>query len=331
MNHQAASPGDRVDHAGARGQLACRPPRAQSVAPRGRGGSLWRLVGVTACLLLLAACGASSSNGTGNSNISLPSSIASTHVLKVLTDPVFSPISYYQSGSPGSTIIGSDPDILRAMGKKLGVRVQFVPIAAFTGLIPGVQSGRGDVAAGGLTDTVQREGAVSFVDDFSLGELWVVRKGSHSGITANPLSACGHTVAYTIGAVSATAIPKLSSQCTAAGKPAITLVAVDGINDTVLAVLSGRADVTMYDDIGFDSLNSANHGELQAFTINPYPRQYWGFAVSKSDPQLAKALLTALKEVEASGQYVTILRKYDVAGDALLKPGINLQASHPQN
>jgi polar amino acid transport system substrate-binding protein len=187
----------------------------------------------------------------------LPSAIRSAGVIRILTDPEFAPISYYKTGST-TDIIGSDPDIVRAMGKALGVRIQFVPVA-FTGVLTGIESGRGDVAAGGLTDTTQREAVVKFVDDFSLGELYVVRAGDAARISADPLSACGHSVAYTIGAVSATAIRALAKKCVAAGKPKIHQVGVAAVNETILAVRSGRADATMYDDIGFASLNRANN------------------------------------------------------------------------
>jgi polar amino acid transport system substrate-binding protein len=258
----------------------------------------------------------------------LPSTIRSAGVIKVLTDPEFSPISYYKPGS-SKDVIGSDPDILRAIGKALGVRVQFVPVA-FTGMLTGIQSGRGDLAGGGLTDTTAREAVVKFVDDFSLGELFVVNKGNRAKLSSDPMSACGHTFAYTIGALSATAVPALSKKCVAAGKPAIHGIATSDVNQTLLAVRSGRADVTMYDDLGFAAVNKANGNSLQAFKISPYPNQYWGFAVSPSNQQLATALVAALKAVVANGEYARILAKYGVADDALNDPGINLQSTHPQ-
>ena len=286
-------------------------------------------------VVLLAACSSASgpvvpSTTRSAPNSMLPAAIRSAGVLKVLTDPEFAPISYYQPGS-STRIIGSDPDIIRAMSQAAhwGVRVQFVP-AAFTGLLTGLASGRGDVAVGGITDTTQREQDVLFVDNFSLGELYVTLAGNKARISASPLSACGKTVAYTIGAVSATAVPALARQCAAAGKPAVKPVGVAGVQATILAVLSGRAQVTMYDDIGFTELNRANGGKLQAVRLSPFPGQYWGFAVSRANPQLARALLAALQAVMANGQYQAILNRYGVGRDELLKPGINLQRSRPQ-
>jgi polar amino acid transport system substrate-binding protein len=261
-------------------------------------------------------------------NASLPPVIRAAGVIRVLTDPEFEPISYYRPGSK-TAIIGSDPDILRAMGKVLGVRIQFVPVA-FAGMLTGIQSGRGDVAGGGLTDTTARESVVSFVDDFSLGELYVVKAGNHAGISSSPLSACGHVVAYTIGAVSATAVPALGKKCVSAGKRDIHQIGMSSVNEVLLAVRSGRADVTMYDDIGFAAVNKANNDALKAFRISPYANQYWGFAVKPGDTQLANALLAALRVVVANGAYQRILARYGVSSDALDGPGINLQSSRPQ-
>jgi polar amino acid transport system substrate-binding protein len=295
--------------------------------PAGR----WLLAGLAA--LLAAGCGsapgpAAVSAARPDLHAMLPAAIRSAGVLTVLTDPEFAPISYYQQGS-GTGITGSDPGLIRAMAGVLGIRVSFAPLA-FDGLLTGVQSGRGEVAAGGITDTTQRERAVRFVDYFRLGELFVVRAGDAARISAAPLSACGHPVAYTFGAVSAAAVPALSKQCAAAGKPAVKPIGVDGVQAAVLAVRSGRAEVALYDDIGFGALNRANDGTLQAFRIAPYPDQYWGFAVSLADRQLAAALVAALRAITADGQYAKILDQYGVGSDALASPGIDLQSSRPQ-
>ncbi len=125
-------------------------------------------------------------------NAIVPASVRSAG-LTVLTDPEFSPISYYAPKS--GTIIGSDPDIIRAIGKVLGVQVRFRAVS-FEGLLTGLAAGRGDVAVGGITDTTRREQVVRFVDDFALGELYVTAAGNAAGISSAPLSACGHSVAY---------------------------------------------------------------------------------------------------------------------------------------
>lgn len=312
---------------------------APSVALRARG---WRVALKVAALLLaallaaalLAACGSDSapspSPKASGLNAKLPSAIRTAGVLNVLTVPEVPPVSYYKPGST-TEIVGSDPDMLQAIGKVLGVRVQFMPVK-FDQMLLGVESGRGDVAAGGLTDTAERERKVTFVDNFILGERYVVRTGNTTakGISHEPLSACGHVVAFTIGAVSQTVVSSLERQCFAAGKPGIKDVGVEGIKATILAVLSGRADVALYDDLGFEQLNKANGNRLQSFRIDPWPNQYWGFAVRASNRQLADALLSGLEAVIKNGEYARVLSKYGVENGALAEPGINLQTARPQ-
>lgn len=280
--------------------------------------------------LLVACGGASSGSGstTTNLNSQLPSAIRSAGVLNVLTAPVFRPISFYKEGST-TDIVGSDADIIRAMGAKLGVKVNLIAVQ-FPEFIPGIQSGRGDIAGGGLTDTAAREQQVSFVDDFSLGELYVVRKGNAVGISSDYYSACGKKVSFAIGALSATTVSTLASKCLAAGKPAIQQIQTSDVNSTLLAVRSGRADVSFYDDLGFDAVNQAANNELQSFKIASFPGQYWGFAVAKDNTQLQNALLAALKAIIADKTYEKILKQYGVSSDALNDPGINLQTVRPQ-
>lgn len=324
--------------------MTCRtsPSPAPPILPASRGGPArsrprrvpQTVLALAACLLLavLGACSSPSSTPAGTAasrsplDSMVPASVKAAGLV-VLTDPAFKPISFYAPGS-ATDIAGSDPDIIRAMAAVLGVRVRFVPIG-FEGMLTGVGADRGNVAAGGLTDTSAREKVVDFIDDFSLGELFVVKRGAADGVSAAPMSVCGHTVAYTIGAVSQAAVPALGKQCAAAGNAAIKKFGVAGVPATISAVLAGRAQVAMYDNLGFDDLNKASGGQLQAFTITPYPRQFWGFAVSKAPQgeQLAKALLAALKAIQADGTYQKILLRYGVGGDALLHPGINLQGA----
>ena len=211
------------------------------------------------------------------------------------------------------------------MADKLGVTVTFVPVQ-FPEMLTGVTAGRGDLAGGGLTDTAEREQTVSFVDDFQVGMDYVVKAGNAAGISSDYLSACGHTIAYTTGALSATQVDDLSAACQAAGKPAAQGVAVSDVNDTLLAVRSGRADVSFWDDFGsFDTVNQGANNELEAFKIDSFPPQFWGFAVSKDDTQFQNALLAALQAVVADGQYASILANYSLANNALNDPGVNLQ------
>jgi polar amino acid transport system substrate-binding protein len=294
------------------------------------------LVASVVVSVVLAACGGSNSGGSTSTNLNseLPSSVKSAGQINILTSPVFAPISYYKQGSTAPTdIIGSDADILKAIAAELGVKANFEP-TAFPGMIPGVQSGRGDLAGGGLTDTAQREQAVQFVDDFKVDELYVVLKGNKPGISNDYYSACGHKVAYTVGALSVTTVNTLQQMCTAKGKP-ITEVQTSDVNATLLAVRSGRAEVSFYDNLGFDAVNQAANNELQAFEITSYPAgcgcggQYWGFAIAPSNTQLAKAVLDGLKAIIANGKYAAILKTYNVSSNALNEPGINLQTAKP--
>ncbi len=288
--------------------------------------------------VIVAACGGSSGGGSTKTNLNseLPTAIKTAGVINILTDPVFAPISYYKAGSTANTdIIGSDADILNAIAVELGVKTNFEP-TAFAGMIPGVQSGRGDLAGGGLTDTAAREQAVSFVDDFKVDDLYVVLKGSAAGagISKDYFSACGHKVSFSAGALSATTVGTLQTMCTAKGNP-ITMIQTSDVNATLLAVRSGRADVSFYDNLGFAAVNQAAGNALQSFEITSYPAgcgcggQYWGFAVGTANQQFAKALLDGLKAIIANGKYAAILKTYAVESNALNQPGINLTTTKP--
>lgn len=77
-----------------------------------------------------------------------------------------------------------DRELVREFARRQGVKLQFVPVADFGGLIPALAAGKGDVIASGLTVTDAREALVAFTTPVAtVSEILVGRKGA-----ANPKS-----------------------------------------------------------------------------------------------------------------------------------------------
>ena len=104
---------------------------------------------VIAALMALTAVSALAENGT----------------LKLCTNVAFPPYEFY--GDDGEAT-GIDIEIAKAIGAKLGYDIEVVDIE-FAQCIPGVQSGKYDFSAAGMTVTEERKEMVQFTDTYATG------------------------------------------------------------------------------------------------------------------------------------------------------------------
>jgi polar amino acid transport system substrate-binding protein len=236
-------------------------------------------------------------------------------------------VGIYQGGSSamettsGSTIVGFDPDLIKAIGDELGVKVEMKP-GAFDSLIAGVLAGRYDVTIGGMADTKEREQSVSFVDYLNVAVGLTVKKGNPAHIQgADDL--CGRKVAVITGGYpQAHLVPPLSAACTKAGKPALDDLTFADTSSAVLAVQSGRADCFYADAAVAAYLIKTTNGQFEeAGTSETLARA--GIAFAKTDPQLGAAIQAALQALMKSGEYAEIAKRWGLTGQTIPDASVN--------
>ena len=91
--------------------------------------------------------------------------LAENGTLTLCTNVAFPPYEFY--GDDGEAT-GIDIEIAKAIGAKLGYDIEIVDIE-FAQCIPGVQSGKYDFAAAGMTVTEERKEMVQFTDTYATG------------------------------------------------------------------------------------------------------------------------------------------------------------------
>src|SRR5919198_3762323 len=140
---------------------------------RGRGVAVVMKVTLAfaAVALLLAAVAAASPTAppkkkptTAQLRAKLPANIRKSNTLHIATS-IYAPVDYYKAD--GKTLTGFDADIMRAVARKLKVKVKWAVID-FAAILPGITSGQYDFATD-LNDTAQREQAVDFITEFRDG------------------------------------------------------------------------------------------------------------------------------------------------------------------
>ena len=98
-------------------------------------------------------------------------------VLRVGTDATFSPMEFVENDKR----TGFDIELLEAMAKAIGKRVEWVDID-FKGLIPGLVAKRFDVAVSAIYITDERKKVVDFTDSNFAGGLIAMTKDGNSAI-----------------------------------------------------------------------------------------------------------------------------------------------------
>ena len=285
-------------------------------------------------VLALAGCGSSStSSNTASTTTStststssgavasvaslVPTAIKAKGTLTVATEAQYAPNEFI--ASDGHTIIGMDPDMVKALGEVMGLKVTMVN-ANFEAIIPGIEAGRYDLGASSFTDTKEREKVVDFVDYFSAGISFYAKSSSNPGV--NELGdLCGKTAAVEKGTVEQEEAEAQSKKCTKEGKSAVTVLSFPGQNAVNLAVSSGRAELGMADSpvVAYQIKQSNGAFKLigKSYEFAPY-----GLAIPKTSG-MTTPILAALKVLIENGKYMQILTKWGIQAGAISTPTIN--------
>lgn len=284
------------------------------------------VLGLGVLMTLLAACGgtATSSSDADETSAStadealvalLPEDVKAKGKLVVATDPNYPPNEF--TDEDGKTIVGMDVDLAKAIGAKLGLRLELAS-SGFDGIIPGLHSGKYDLGMSSMTDTKAREEVVDFVTYFQAGTSFFVREGGPDIATLEDL--CGQQVAVLVASSQQADAEAQAEKCAADGKPGVTVTVLTGTGP-YQALASDRADVVMTDSpvAAYQVKTSNGQFELrgESYGLAPY-----GIAMTK-DSGLAEAVHGAMQALIESGEYLEILETWGVEGGAIDEAVVN--------
>jgi polar amino acid transport system substrate-binding protein len=225
----------------------------------------------------------------------------------VAADATYAPDEFI--GPDGHTVIGMDPDLMKALGAVMGLKVNVVN-ATFDSIIPGLASGKFDMGASSFTDNKEREKTVDFVDYANVGESFYTKASGGTSI-GSISDICGKTVSVEKGTTEAADALTQSGKCKKAGKPAVTELVFPDQNGANLAVSSGKAQLGFADTPVASYQVKQSGGQFKlvgaAYATAPY-----GLATPKNG--LDKAVLAALQVVMKNGMYASVFSKWGLQG-----------------
>lgn len=218
------------------------------------------------------------------------------------------------------TYVGIDADIVEAIAKQAGLKIKWVNIK-FDSIIPGISAKRFDVGMTGITDTVEREKVIDFVNYANVGSEIIVQAGNPKGVSKLD-DICGLIVASQTGDVATTYANTQSKKCVAEGRKPVVVNEFPEATQSMLQLQNGRADIIIHDYPLSAYQVQHSGGQLQLaggqFSEAPY-----GMAIYKGNTALRETLISGLDAIIANGEYRKILDKYGVAEIGIEKATYN--------
>ena len=190
----------------------------------------------------------------------------------------------------GGSVAGIDIEIVNAIAKKLGVKVQFKQVTAQT-RIPMLISGNIDLIAAGIGHTLEREQAVDFtVTYFENVTQFLVKGGSN---IKGYRDLAGKTVASLQGTPHFAGLRSKEASV----KP----LTLQEYPQAVLAVMNGKADAFMGDDATLLRMMKQNKGVKVVGDPHDFPRWRIALAVRPNDSRWRNILNSVLAEMWKDG------------------------------
>lgn len=271
--------------------------------------------------LLLAGCASatpSASESTANTagvdskaQALLPDSYKSAGI-NVGSDIPYAPMEMFDDKN---NPIGFDVDLANAIGAKLGVSIKFEK-QAFDTLIPSLQAGKHDLAISSMSDTVERQKVLDFVDYFNGGASLLVKAGNTS--IKGLADLCGQPVAAEAATWEVDLLKTQSDECVKAGKKPLTIQNLPDDPSALSAVKAGNAVAYLGDSqvIAYDVKN-AGDGKVFSLVIDPtapngYEAGLIGVGVLKKNSGLRDAVQAAVQSLMDDGTYDSLLSKWNL-------------------
>ena len=260
-----------------------------------------------ALTLTLAGCGSSNtSNSTTTSstkNPALANAVAGDgETLTVGTDATFAPMEFMDASN---NFTGFDMDLMRAIGKDMGVNVKFVNIE-WDALIAGLQtkSGQFDMAASAMTITPERQKNILFSDPYFVS-VQALAVPKDSNIKSVKDLKKGDKVAVqngTTGNIWATNNLKGTG---------VIVKPYTGGQDCFTAMAAGEVDAVIIDGpVAGNYTKQATYNAVNLGKIEGADTENYGLAFPKGSDTLAAAINKSLKNVIADGTYLKIYKQY---------------------
>lgn len=258
---------------------------------------------LTVFTVILTGCGtkpelpaAPDSEPTSAASANTLSEIKEDGVLTIGLDDTLPPFEYRNDKNE---LEGFDIDFAEALGKELGVDIEYRP-SKWDGIIPALEAGRFDIVLSAMNITEERSKKVDFVEYLGSGQIVVVEAGNPLDIQSIE-DLRGKVVGVQLGSTGETAAESIEG--------IKELTKYDGTTDVLNDMGLGRVDAAV---VGESIAKYYITKKPEDFEIvgEPFQLQPMGIAMRKGDRELQEALAEAVQTLKDNGTFNNIYKKW---------------------
>ena len=220
---------------------------------------------------------------SGSQGIS-PKTIKEKKKIVVATESEFAPFEFKSLVNGKDTLVGADIELAKAIGEKLGVKVEF-SVMSFDNVLANVQSGKADIAIAGISVTDERKKVYDFSDSYYTSENVVIVKKDKVNDYTSTDSLAKETVAKK-------QIPKASVVSLASNGEMINELKSGQLQAVVLEKAIAEGYIAQNDDLTLANFNLKSDG-TDAYAV----------ATRKGSDDLLKEINAVIKETKDSGKF----------------------------
>lgn len=225
----------------------------------------------------------------------------------VAVDPTFPPFEYIDANGK---IVGYTPAIMDAVGKKLGVAIEYQKMA-FNGIIPGLLAKSFDMESSSLNVTAERAKRVKFTVPFAKSVNGVMTRADDSRLhtPATVESLAGLTAAVKATTAPEKQLKEFNTQLSSKGLQPITILSLDTVEQTVSALLAKRADFVFDDITVLGGAMQQNTGKLR-MAGELGASQWMAWATRPDDARLNSAISEVILSLQKSGELAALQKTH---------------------
>lgn len=242
------------------------------------------------------ACSTTKNNAGAPANKSnLYQTIKSNGAITIGTEGTYPPFSYHDSSDK---LTGFDVELAQEVAKRLGVKAKFVE-TQWDGMLAGLDDKRYDMVANEVGITPVRQKKYMFSTPYIASKAALIVKQDNNSIktfkdlkgkkVAQSLTSNYYNIAMNYGAVN---------------------TQVNGFNQAIDLITSGRVDATVNDRLSYLDLKKHNPSAQVKMVAQQSNAAMSAFLFRKGSTQLVQKVNKALDDMKKDGTYLKISKKY---------------------
>jgi ABC-type amino acid transport substrate-binding protein len=248
----------------------------------------WRILGLAACLLT-PACVARDSTWER---------IGQSGSIRVGMDASMPP---FASVSSNGTVVGFEVDLVRELGKRMGVGVEFVANLPFDGLYDALLARRVDVVTSALSVNPARSADFAYSTPyFDGGQVAITREPADIRSFDDLI---GASVAVELGTIGDERLRHMADDL-----PGVEVLQYEGPFEAIGAVLCGDVDVALVDHVSaLRGIARLGEGHVSHLAVVPQP---YAVVMLRQSRTLLEATNDALASLERDGTLESLVDKW---------------------